>query len=179
MLLMGIMVGMVGGSAGVYYGFVDDTKWLFALGSLGMLASVMAVFRGAVPPNGHAQQPDSSAALSTTAYGTTVLALFGGGSVALYYGFTDDVKLLVMVGILGWVSSVFIVFRGGLGLPTDGRSYESAITFMYLVGVLAVAVGSSVGVYYAFVDDIKILMLFGVAGLAASVVTAARGTLAP
>ena len=178
MLSVGVMVAIVGGAVGVYFGFVDGGKLVFALGTAVMAVGVLAAFAGWTPPARRLRRPRVSEAVTTLAYITVALALFTVGSVGVLYGFTDDWEWAFLLGLAAWAGSVYLMFGGRLSAPSGGPRLGNLATPMYLIGSMAAMIAGAVAVYYGFVEDIEYLFLLGLAGWAAAVVTTFRGTLA-
>ena len=178
MLSVGVMVAIVGGAVGVYFGFVDGGKLVFALGTAVMAVGVLAAFAGWTPPARRLRRPRVSEAVTTLAYITVALALFTVGSVGVLYGFTDDWEWAFLLGLAAWAGSVYLMFGGRLAAPSGRPRLGNLATPMYLTGAMAAMLGGAVAVYYGFVEDIEYLFLLGLAGWAAAVVTTFRGTLA-
>ncbi len=178
MLSVGVMVAIVGGAVGVYFGFVDGGKLVFALGTAVMAVGVLAAFAGWTPPARRLGRPRVSEAVTTLAYITAILALFAVGSVGVLYGFTDDWEWAFLLGLAAWAGSVYLVFGGRLSAPSMRPRLGNLATPMYLTGSMAAMIAGAAAVYYGFVEDIEYLFLLGIAVWAAAVVTTFRGTLA-
>ena len=178
MVSVGVMVAIIGGSVGVYFGFVDGGKPLFALGTAVMALGVLAAFAGWTPPALRLGRPRVTEGITTLAYLTAALALFAAGSVGILYGFTDDWEWAFLLGLAAWAGSVYLMFGGRLGAPSRRPRLGNLATPMYLTGAMAAMLAGAAGVYYGLVEDIEYLFLLGLAGWAAAVVTTFRGTLA-
>ena len=182
MSLIGVLALLLGGMAGIYYGLVDDQKWAFALGMLGVAASVISMFGGRVLPEkiSLGTSADAPKWVRETLFVSGVVAAFLVGTAGMVLAFTEDSKWAMLFGLLVIGGAVITIFRGRLpslaeiglrelalheedGSLTEQRSQRAKRVgdVRFATGVAVALLAGTVGTFLAFSEDSKLFFIIG------------------
>ncbi|MEE8494489.1 MAG: hypothetical protein V3S25_10635 [Nitrospirales bacterium] len=182
MYLIGVIALLLGGMIGTYYGLVDDLKWAFALGVLGVAASVISMFGGRILPEKISLgiSADAPEWVRETVFVSGVVVAFLVGTAGMVLAFTEDSKWAMLFGLLVIAGAVITIFRGrwpslqemGLreftlheedgSLTEQRRLRAKRVDDARFAGGVAVALlAGTVGTFLAFSEDTKVYFIIG------------------
>ena len=185
MHLSAVLLLVILGAVGAWFGLVEDVELAFLGGLIAWAIAVVATFRGNFNP------PDDIPADArldprTAIYTGMIVALLVLGAAAMWFGLIEDIKIGFLLGLIAWGAAVFVAFSGGAG-PLDPKPVDdpeatvtsaglqtAALALLIVGGLLA----GAIGIWYALVEDIEIGFLLGMLVLAGTTLTAFRGKLA-
>jgi hypothetical protein len=180
MYLIGVLMLLLGGVAGTYFGFVDDREWLVLLGQLSVAAAVISMFGGRLLPTMSGPNIEVPQWARETIFAGGVVVVLFAGTAATVLAFTEDAKWSFALGQLLIVVALLSSFRGhwpslaevGLGefalheedgalvqqrTERDNRVKEARFAGGIVVALLA----GTVGTFLAFSEDSKLFFLIG------------------
>ena len=124
-----------------------------------------------------------------------IVTVFFAGSVGMWFGFVEDLKWAVAVGLAAWVGAVIMTFTGSAPVPgpvpgidagtadaaepaASGRTVasEKLVASGYVLAVIVAMFGGTAALWYGFVEDMKYVFPLGIIAMAGGTVYAFRGT---
>ena len=107
------------GAVGMWFGFVDDLEYVFAIGLVAWAAATVVAFRGRadiVEPRtaDEVVRGVTAQGLRTFGLATVVVGALLAGGVGIWYGLVEDAEYAFALGILGWGVATLGTFRGTL-----------------------------------------------------------------
>ena len=136
MQTIAIVAVFFGGTAGVWYGLVEDREFAMLLGFLGWVAATIATFNGGFAlswvgirakegapgllrapgspdvPRAPSRSPAPSLTRSTLFNVVIIVAALALGTAGLWYGFVEDLKYVFSLGIIALAGATVVAFRG-------------------------------------------------------------------
>ena len=125
MFVAGIVGASLAAAAGIYFGFVEDLKWAFAIGVLALAWAVLGAFGAQVVPRALRPAPGRPAPArpareretpqgARPSAAAAIALVFLASAVGIYFGFVDDLKWAFAIGVLALAWAVLSTFRGRL-----------------------------------------------------------------
>jgi hypothetical protein len=180
MYLIGVLVLLLGGVAGTYFGFVDDRDWLVLLGQLSVAAAVISMFGGRLLPTMSGPNVDVPQWAREAVFAGGVVVVLLAGTAATILAFTEDAKWSLALGQVLIVMALLSSFRGrwpslaevGLGelalheedgaLAQQRTERAKRVTEARFAGGIVVALlAGTVGTFLAFSEDTKLFFIIG------------------
>lgn len=183
MHLLSILILMLGGAVGVWYGFVDDIELAFLAGITAWATATVGVFRG------NFNQPDDLPAdarldVRTGVIAVAIVALLLLGAGASWMAFVEDIKSSMLLALVAWGAATFLAFSGNGGIADgstenpNGISTQTAGTVGLVALIVGAMVAGAVGVWYGLVEDVEIGFAAGILVWAGATLATFRGKLA-
>jgi hypothetical protein len=179
-----VLVLMLGGAVGVWYGLVEDIELAFLAGLIAWGTASIGVFRGNFNPPDDIPK-DARLEVRTAALSAVVIGLLVFGAGAAWMGFVEDIKIGVLVALLAWGAATYLAFSGNAGIASadaaedaDGVSSRTAGTIGLAALVVAGMALGAVGVWYGLVEDVKIGLAGGMLVWAGATLVTFRGKIA-
>ncbi len=173
MHLLSILILIVGGAVGVWYGFVEDIELAFLAGITAWATATVGVFRGSlIPPD------DLSDDVRTGALTVLIVGLLVLGAAAAWMAFVEEIKISMLVAVVAWGAATFFTFSGNRGLGGASAGTTASGTLGLAVLVLGGLAAGAVGVWYGLVEDVELGFAAGILIWAATTITTFRGKIA-